>query len=92
MTNNKGEVKVETKQPTILELRVYAQKLYDEIAPMSKRVHRESFISRNSRCRCGSGKKWKMCCLSRHEEEILLLEKMMDNYRKLYCRIKDMED
>ncbi len=56
---------------------------YKEIQVLFGEVNNDNKISRNSRCRCGSGKKWKKCCIVEHENKTLELEQMVRGYREL---------
>ncbi|QTA78402.1 Sec-C motif-containing protein, tetratricopeptide repeat-containing [Desulfonema limicola] len=50
-------------------------------------------ISRNAPCNCGSGKKYKKCCLLRKEAESLEQRKIMkQNIQKVYIEEDDLDD
>ncbi|MDM8536929.1 SEC-C metal-binding domain-containing protein [Desulfobacterales bacterium HSG17] len=50
-------------------------------------------ISRNAPCSCGSGKKYKKCCLLREEAEALEQRKIMkQNMGKVYIEEDDLDD
>jgi len=50
-------------------------------------------ISRNAPCPCGSGKKYKKCCLLRQEAEALEKRKIFDqNIAKAIVGIDDLDD
>ena len=50
-------------------------------------------ISRNAPCPCGSGKKYKKCCLSRKEAEALEQRRILEqNVGKALVEIDDLDD
>jgi tetratricopeptide (TPR) repeat protein len=50
-------------------------------------------ISRNSPCPCGSGKKYKKCCLLRKEAEAVEMRKIMEqNLGKAMAEVDDLND
>lgn len=50
-------------------------------------------ISRNAPCPCGSGKKYKKCCLLRKEAESLKIRKLLEqNPGKALVELDDLED
>jgi tetratricopeptide (TPR) repeat protein len=50
-------------------------------------------ISRNAPCPCGSGKKYKKCCLLREEAEAAeQRKKMKQNIEEVYAEIDDLDD
>ena len=50
-------------------------------------------ISRNAPCPCGSGKKYKKCCLSRNETEALEQRRILEqNVGKALVEIDDLDD
>lgn len=70
------------------DLKAKADVLFTAIQKLYSEVNGENKVPRNSRCWCGSGKKWKKCCLVKHEEKTLELEKMIRDYRGLCIEIK----
>lgn len=61
---------------------------YKEIQVLYSEVNSENKVPRNSRCWCGSGKKWKKCCLIKHEEKTLGLEKMIKDYKDICIELR----
>jgi tetratricopeptide (TPR) repeat protein len=50
-------------------------------------------ISRNAICPCGSGKKYKKCCLLRKEAEAVEMRKILEeNHRKALVEVDDIDD
>ena len=63
--------------------RLDASLLYKDIQRLFKEVNNENNLHRNSRCVCGSGKKWKKCCMRLHEEKTEVLEQKVKEYKEL---------
>jgi hypothetical protein len=42
----------------------------------AKVIQMFTMVGRNEPCPCGSGRKYKKCCLSKHEEEELLRQRL----------------
>ena len=89
------------KQPTTKELSRRldrrAKLIYAQIQKLYKVVNRsvnpflaENKLERNSLCQCGSGKKWKKCCLAKHEERTKDLEQLVKNYKQLCIQIRKL--
>lgn len=70
------------------ELKIKADVLYTVIQKLYSEVNSENKVPRNSRCWCGSGKKWKKCCLIKHEEKTLELEKMIKDYKGMCIELR----
>lgn len=70
------------------ELKTKADVLYTAIQKLYSEVNSENKVPRNSRCWCGSGKKWKKCCLLKHEEKTLKLEKMIKDYKRMCIELR----
>jgi tetratricopeptide (TPR) repeat protein len=50
-------------------------------------------IQRNALCPCGSGKKYKKCCLLRNEKDDLKLRKILEqNHGKAFVEFDDLDD
>jgi tetratricopeptide (TPR) repeat protein len=50
-------------------------------------------IQRNALCPCGSGKKYKKCCLLRNEKDDLKLRKNLEqNHGKAFVEFDDLDD
>jgi tetratricopeptide (TPR) repeat protein len=50
-------------------------------------------IQRNALCPCGSGKKYKKCCLLRNEKDNLKLRKNLEqNHGKAFVEFDDLDD
>jgi len=67
------------------ELQEKAEKEYKAIQILYRKVNELNKIQRNHPCPCGSGKKWKKCCMKEHELDTLVLERKIKRYRDL-CR------
>lgn len=78
------QVDIFDKEP----LKTRARGVYSSIQVLYRQVNRENTIPRNARCICGSGKKWKRCCLIRHEKKTLKLEEMIKDYRGLCIELR----
>ncbi len=70
------------------ELKAKAERLYADIQPLYREVNSENKVPRNSRCWCGSGLKWKKCCILKHEEKTLKLEKMIKKYKEMCIELR----
>jgi|TARA_R100001480_G_scaffold100293_3_gene104231 hypothetical protein len=69
-------------------LTVKAEVLFERIANLHNTVNYENKIRRNAICACGSGKKWKKCCLPVHEKNTNILEEMVKEYRDICIKIR----
>jgi|TARA_Y100000296_G_scaffold2569_2_gene3617 hypothetical protein len=80
------------KQPEIelLKMRLTAEDKYERIQTLQGVINYENQIRRNVRCVCGSGKKWKKCCLPVHEKNTKILEKMVKEYRDMCVEIRNI--
>lgn len=57
--------------------------IYKNMKKLFAKTNIRARYSRNSICFCGSGKKWKNCCVSEHEKEVLEVEKLTNTYKNL---------
>lgn len=71
-----------TEKPKF-ELHEKARKDFKDIKILQAKVNRENKYQRNHPCPCGSGKKWKKCCIVEHEVETVILEGLIKDYRDL---------
>lgn len=75
------------------DLKKEGQELYAKIKSLFTLVNTGNKISRNRICLCGSGKKWKKCCLPKHEAQTLVLENMVKEYKEICLKVrKSMKD
>lgn len=63
--------------------RLMLEVVYKKLNPLQDEVNQENLIQRNSLCRCGSKKRWKICCMKDHEQKTLMLEELVKKYNKL---------
>ncbi len=66
-----------------------ANALYKELNKVYNAVNRGNKVGRNDRCLCGSGKRFKKCCIVVHEELTENLEKLVKAYRDLCIEIRN---
>jgi hypothetical protein len=52
-------------------------------------MNQESKTGRNNRCHCGSGKKYKNCCLSLYEEKVSRVVELQNSIKDIACEIKE---
>lgn len=76
---------------TTESLRAEAQEMFVEIKKLQDRLNAESLIPRNSPCRCDSGKKWKRCCLGKHNAETIGLERSIKAYNAICAEVRGRE-
>ena len=65
------------------EIMLKRAQIWRDIQILFKKTNAESKISRNSLCVCGSGKKWKKCCISKYNAQVLEKEKLIQEYKGL---------
>lgn len=69
------------------ELKGKAKLDFKDIKLLYAKINTENKYQRNYPCPCGSGKKWKRCCIIEHEVETVILEGLIKDYRKLCIEI-----
>lgn len=74
------KIKYKGADTDIDELKKKGAQQFKDINALFVIVNTGNSIGRNRPCLCKSGKKWKHCCLAKHEKQVLVLEKMCRDY------------
>jgi hypothetical protein len=80
---------VEGKEELIKSMTNRYNELGQEAFLISKMMNQESITGRNNRCHCGSGKKYKKCCLSLYEEKVKRTVELQHSMKDIACEIKE---
>ncbi len=72
------------------KLKKEGNKKFEEIQKLTVLVNTGNTISRNRLCLCKSGKKWKHCCIKKHEAQTLILEKMCKEYSNIAREVRKL--
>lgn len=65
------------------EIMIKRAQIWRDIQILFKKTNADAKISRNSICPCGSGKKWKKCCVTKHEATVIKKEELIKIYKTL---------
>ncbi len=74
------------------DLKLKHAQLLNEYRQLFHKVNIENKLSRNQPCICGSGKKWKNCCLSIHEQDTIMLEDLVKAFNEVKEQLRNKQD
>ena len=85
-----SKIKYRGKDTEIDELHKKGATQFKDIKTLFELVNTGNTIGRNRLCICKSGKKWKKCCLKKHEAQTLVLEKMCRDYGTTIKKVRKL--
>ena len=86
------EIKIKYKgaDSKIDELKKKGAQQYKDLKAIFILVNTGNTIGRNRLCLCKSGKKWKYCCIKKHEAQVLVMEKLREDYGQTIKEVKKL--